>query len=111
MSEESTTSDLVELTRVAWEGVDRHDRDRVASFYGPDAVLDLAGFEAVADEVCQLDDERVLVLSDFSARGKTSGLEVGQKEAELFHIRDGKVTRLVTDWERERALSDLGLAE
>src|SRR4030081_1663699 len=42
MSEESTTPDVVELTRVAWEGVDRHDRDRVTSFYAPDAVLDLA---------------------------------------------------------------------
>jgi ketosteroid isomerase-like protein len=68
-------------------------------------------FDAVADEVRQLDDERVLVLSHFTARGKTSGLEVRQKGAELFHIRDGKVTRLVTYWERERALSDLGLAE
>jgi len=66
-------------------------------------------FDAVADEVRQLDDERVLVLSHFSGRGKMSGLEVGQKGAELFHIRDGKVTRLVTYWERERALADLGL--
>jgi ketosteroid isomerase-like protein len=68
-------------------------------------------FDAAADEVRQLDDERVLVLSHFSARGKTSGLEVGKKGAELFHIRDGKVTRLVTYWERERALADLGLKE
>jgi ketosteroid isomerase-like protein len=67
-------------------------------------------FDAVADEVRQLDDERGLVLRHFSGRGKTSGLEVGQKGAELFHIRDGKVTRLVTYWERERAFSDLGLA-
>jgi ketosteroid isomerase-like protein len=68
-------------------------------------------FDAVADEIRQLDDERVLVLSHVCARGKTSGLDVGEKGAELFHIRDGKVTRLVTYWERERALTDLGLAE
>jgi ketosteroid isomerase-like protein len=67
-------------------------------------------FHAVADEFRQLDDERVLVLSHFSGRGKTSGLEVGQKGAELLHIRDGKVTRLVAYWDRERALADLGLA-
>jgi ketosteroid isomerase-like protein len=42
MSEESTTPDVVELTRVAWEDVNRHDRDRVTGFYAPDAVLDLA---------------------------------------------------------------------
>jgi ketosteroid isomerase-like protein len=66
---------------------------------------------AEAEEFRELDDRRVLVLSHFSGRGKTSGLEVGQKGAELFHVRDGKVTRLVTYWGRARALADLGLAE
>ena len=50
----------------------------------------------------------------FSGRGKTSGLELGQmrtKGADLFHVRDGKVTRLVLYWDRERALADLGLSE
>ena len=66
-----------------------------------------------ADEYRELDDERVLVLSRYSGRGKTSGLELGQmgaKGATLFHIRDGKVTRFVGYWDRERALADLGLA-
>jgi ketosteroid isomerase-like protein len=66
-----------------------------------------------ADEYRELDDERVLVLSRYSGRGKTSGLELGQvgaKAATLFHIRDGKVTRFVGYWDRERALADLGLA-
>ena len=47
-----------------------------------------------------------------SGRGKGSGLEVGQiwtKSASLFHIRGGRVTRLVAYWDRERALADLGL--
>jgi hypothetical protein len=54
-----------------------------------------------------------LVLFHFSARGKTSGLDVGQiwtKGASLFHLRGGKVARLVQYFDRERALADLGLA-
>jgi ketosteroid isomerase-like protein len=66
------------------------------------------------DEYRALDDERVLVLLHFGGRGKTSGLEVGDiqmKGANLFHVRDGKVTRLVTYWDRKRALRDAGLSE
>jgi ketosteroid isomerase-like protein len=29
--------------------------------------------------------------------------------ANLFHVRNGRVTRLVTYWNSERALTDLGL--
>ena len=67
-----------------------------------------------ADEYRALDDERVLVLMRFRGRGKTSGLEVGEiqmKGANLFHVRGGKVTRLVTYWNRERTFADLGLRE
>lgn len=66
-----------------------------------------------AQECRELDDERVLVLTCYSGRGKTSGLEVEQmraKSAGVFHIRDGKVTKLVAYWDRDRAFADLGLA-
>ena len=66
-----------------------------------------------ADEYRELDDERVLVLDHRSGRGKTSGLELSQirtQGAHLFHIRDGKVTRLVRYMDRDRAFADLGLA-
>ena len=42
MSEESTTSDLVELTREAFEAVNRHDLDALMGFYADDAVFDLS---------------------------------------------------------------------
>jgi ketosteroid isomerase-like protein len=73
-----------------------------------------AEFRSEADDYREIDGERVLVLNDWSGRGKTSGLEIGQlrtKGAALFHVRSGNVTRLVLFWDRERALADLGLAE
>jgi hypothetical protein len=54
------------------------------------------------------------VLNRFGGRGKTSGLEVaqtGSKGTSLFHIREGKVTRLVAYADRELALADLGLRQ
>jgi ketosteroid isomerase-like protein len=73
-----------------------------------------AQFRFAAGEFRELDRERVLVLSHRSGRGKTSGMEIGQLHTEgatLFVLRDGKVTRLVAYWDRDRAFADLGLAE
>ena len=69
-------------------------------------------FEATGHR--ELDSERVLVFFDFSARGKASGLEVGQiwaKGAGIFHIRGGKVTRLVQYLDRENAIERMALPE
>jgi len=70
------------------------------------------------DEYRELDSERVLVLEDHTARAKTSGLRIGEmfgetpsKGASLFQLRDGKITRFVTYFDRDRALADLGLKE
>ena len=66
------------------------------------------------DEYRELDDERVLVLIRWSGRGRTSGFDVAQvgwKGANMFHLRSGKVTRLVNYYDREHALADLGLQE
>jgi ketosteroid isomerase-like protein len=71
------------------------------------------GAHTKVEEYRELDGTRVLVLEEFSARGKASGLEVGQmrtKGAALFQVRDGKVARLVVYWDRERALAELGLS-
>jgi ketosteroid isomerase-like protein len=71
-------------------------------------------FRADAEEYRELDDERILVPLRNVGRGKASGLELGQirtDAANLFHLRDGKVTRLVTYFNRDRALDDLGLRE
>jgi ketosteroid isomerase-like protein len=71
------------------------------------------GVRTRVDEYRTLDAERVLVLQRFAGgRGKRSGLELADMAtggANVFHIRDGKVTRMVTYWNRDRALADLGL--
>jgi ketosteroid isomerase-like protein len=62
----------------------------------------------------ELDDGRVLVLTGARGRGKRSGLdlgEVGTHHANLWHIREAKVTRLGVYWDIDRALADLGLGE
>jgi ketosteroid isomerase-like protein len=66
-------------------------------------------FRVEPEHVRELDAERVLVLTKASGRGKRSGLQVGDKTAELFEIHDGKVTRIVAYFDRDRALDDLGL--
>jgi ketosteroid isomerase-like protein len=70
-----------------------------------------AEYRTEVDEYRELDSERVLVLSRFLARGKRSGVELGQKGATLFRIRSGKVIKVARYWNRDRALADLGLKE
>jgi ketosteroid isomerase-like protein len=64
------------------------------------------------EEYRELDAGRVLVLTRHSGRGKRSGIELSElrgRGATVLHIRDGKVTRYVTYFDRDRALADLGL--
>ena len=65
-----------------------------------------------ADEYREIDDERVLVLTHRTGRGKRSGIELGElgvRGATLLHVRDGKVTRFVSYYDRDRAFADLSL--
>jgi ketosteroid isomerase-like protein len=67
-----------------------------------------------AYEYRELDDERVLVMFRPGGLGKSSGLEVaatGARAATLFHVRGGKVARIVVYLDRDRALADLGLED
>jgi ketosteroid isomerase-like protein len=71
------------------------------------------GLRGEAEEYRELDEGRVLVLIRFSGRGKATGLdleEVRARGASVYHLRDGKVTRIVSYFDRDRALADLGLA-
>jgi ketosteroid isomerase-like protein len=71
-------------------------------------------YRVEAEEYRELDGERVLVLIHHRGRGKTSGLEIEglrTQAATLWHIRDGNVMQLVAYWDRDRALTDLGLED
>ena len=67
---------------------------------------------AEAAQYHEIDGERVLVIVNNRGRGKVSGLEIGEMDeggANLFHVHDGKVTRIVIYSDRDEALADLGL--
>jgi hypothetical protein len=67
-----------------------------------------------ADELRELDRERVLALVRLSGRGKSSGVDLadaGGQGAEVWYLHDCVVTRLHMYWDRDRALADLGLEE
>jgi ketosteroid isomerase-like protein len=90
-----------------WRGLDEMAQG-VRDFLGA-----WADFRAIAEDCRELDDHRVLVLLTLQGRGKTSGLDLDQthtKGADVFHLRNGKVTRIVHYFDRQRALADLGLA-
>jgi len=71
-------------------------------------------YRVEAHEYRELDEERVLVALRAQGRGKASGLDIGaagggRGSANVFHVRDGRVTRLVSYFDRDRALADVGL--
>ena len=104
---------------IEWADVDGLSPGRVTGLQAMaarwrDFVSDWGDFRAEAEEYRELDHERALVFHRFSGRGKTSRVEVGPtgaKGACLFHVANGKVTKLLLYSNRDRALADLGLKE
>jgi hypothetical protein len=73
-----------------------------------------ADMRAEPEEFRALEDGRVLVFFHLRARGKASGVEIGEamsRGAQLVTLHDGKVTRMITYWNRDRALEAAGLRE
>jgi ketosteroid isomerase-like protein len=129
----SANLDLVRSIYAAWERGDFGSAD----WAHPEIVFETHGFDATksvgvaelgarwrewmsvwedyrteADEFRELDHERVLVLMRHGGRGKASGLgieSVNRPGANVFDVREGKVTRLALYFDREEALADLGL--
>ena len=130
---DSANVELVRSIAVAWERGDRGfewadpaiefvrvDGPEVGTWTGQERVAEVMrdidsaweDYRRVAEEYRELDDERVLVVHRRSGRGKTSGIEVAEiaeRGAGVWHIHDGKVTRVVGYWDSDRAFADLGL--
>jgi hypothetical protein len=71
-------------------------------------------YRVQADDYRELDGGGILVLMQHGGYGKASGLgsqKLTTGGATLFHVRGGKVAKLVLYWNRDHALADLGLEE
>jgi ketosteroid isomerase-like protein len=75
----------------------------------------LEGYRLQADEYRELDADHVIAMTGNTGHGKTSGLDLGSLPgrggAAVFRVRDGRVAKLTFYWDRDRALTDLGLEE
>jgi ketosteroid isomerase-like protein len=68
-----------------------------------------AAHEIDIEELRELGDGRVLVLSTERARGRTSGIETVAHPAALWTLRDGKIVRFEAFGDRDEALRLAGL--
>jgi ketosteroid isomerase-like protein len=88
-----------------WTGL-----EQMAGRYG-DWLRGWKDFCSEPEEYFVVDETRILVFVHNSGRGRASGLEIEQRSvANFFEIHDGKVTRFVLYWDRDRALDAVGLA-
>jgi ketosteroid isomerase-like protein len=71
----------------------------------------LSDLRIEAEEIIDLDDDRVLVLSRQTAEGKLSGVPIDHQMGDLFTLREGKVVRYVSYWDRAEAVKAAGLSE
>jgi ketosteroid isomerase-like protein len=71
----------------------------------------LADLHIEAERIIDLGGDRVLVLARQTARGKTSGLPWEHELGDLFTLRDGKVLRYASYWDRADALEAAGVSQ
>ena len=75
-----------------------------------EAIAEFAEFHVEAEEIRPVGEDRFLVLTHNTGRGRTSGFaldEIATRGANVLHVRDGKVTRLALYFDRDRAIEDL----
>jgi ketosteroid isomerase-like protein len=73
--------------------------------------LAFSGLRIEAERMIDLGDDRVLVLTRQTARGKLSGAPFDHELADLMTLRDGKIVGMAAYWHRAEALKAVGLSE
>ena len=68
-----------------------------------------AEYRMEAERIIDVDDERVLGLSRHTGRGKSSGAPIERELGEMITLRDGKIVRVDSYWDRAEALKAAGL--
>jgi ketosteroid isomerase-like protein len=87
-----------------WTGV-----DAMGASWGA-LIESFEDFHVEAEEIRALDPGRFLVFTRNTGRGRASGVEIGgvtARGANVLHVQEGRVVRLVLYWDRERALAEL----
>lgn len=70
-----------------------------------------ADLHTEAERILDLGDDRVLVFSRQTARGKLSGAPIEHELGDLITLHDGKVVRCEFYWDRAESLKAAGLSE
>jgi ketosteroid isomerase-like protein len=68
-----------------------------------------AEFRVDAEQIIDVDEERVLVLSRQTGLGKRSGVPTEHELGDLCTLRDGKIVRVDFYWDRPEAFKAAGL--
>lgn len=93
--------------------------DMEGQWFGLDAVTaairdylqPLSDLRISADRIIDLGDDRVLVLSRHTARGKQSGVPIEHELGDLLTVRDDRIVRFDSYWNRTAALEAAGVQE
>ena len=128
--------DVLALFAEGFECYNRHDFDAMEAFYAPDAVSDFSrvflderprqgrkeirafwdqlwdtsgGMSIRPVEVLDVGAGQYVVVINFGIRGKRSGVDVAERQAVLYTLRENKVARLDMFPDRDAALKAVGL--
>lgn len=133
MSVQPVTPDVLAVFVEGFECYNRHDFDAMEALYAPDAVSDFSrvderprhgrtdirafwdemwdtsgGMSISPVEVLDVGDDRYVVVVAFGLRGKRSGVDVAERRAILYTMREDLVARLDVFPDRDAALKAVG---